>query len=186
MEGTDLEDVTLLARLRAQDQEAFLALYRRHAARLHGFALRMLNSADDAEEMVEDVFMEVWQRAGSYDPRRGSPLAWIFIIARSRIIDRLRKRRRDQRRPPWQPEAVMDPHAETWARLVAGTVRAALDGLPREQREVLDACYYGGLSQSEAASTLGLPLGTVKTRARAALHHLRGDLSRSEVLADEM
>ncbi|GAC1658253.1 MAG: sigma-70 family RNA polymerase sigma factor [Candidatus Dormibacteraceae bacterium] len=186
MDGTDLEDVALLAGLRAGDQDAFRALYRRHAARLHGFALKMLNSADDAEEMVEEVFMEVWQRAGSYDPRRGPPLAWIFIIARSRIIDRLRRRQRAQRALAWQPEVVKDPHDETWTRLVAGTVRAAVDGLPREQREVLDACYYGGLSQSEAASLLGLPLGTVKTRARAALQRLRGDLSRSEVLADDV
>ena len=162
MAGADLEDVTLLARLRSRDQDAFLALYRRHAARLHGFALRMLNSAVDAEETVEDVFMEVWQRAGSYDPRRGPPLAWSFIIARSRIIDRLAKRQRDQRALAWRPEVVKDPHDETWSRLVAGTIRAALDNLPREQREVLDACYYAGLSQSEAAAALGLPLGTVQ------------------------
>ena len=146
----------------------------------------MLNSADDAEEIVEEVFMEVWQRAGRYDARRAAPLAWIFVIARSRIIDRLRRRQRDQRAHPWQPEPFKDPHDEVWSNHVAGTVRAALDVLPHQEREVLDACYYGGLSQSEAASVLGLPLGTVKTRARAALQRLRGDLSRSEVLADEV
>ena len=177
----------LLARIGARDQDALLAIYRRHARRVHGFALRMLNSADDAEELVEEVFMEVWQRAGSYQPQRGGPLAWIFVIARSRTIDRLRKRQREQRPAAWQPDAAArDPHQEAWARQTAAVVRAALDDLPKEQREVLDACYYGGLSQSQAATALGLPIGTVKTRARAALQHLRGDLDRSEVFADEM
>ena len=111
----------------------------------------MLRSADDAEEMVEEVFMEVWQRAGAYDPRRAMPLTWIFAIARSRIIDRLRKRQRDQRIRPWQPQPVTEPHDLAWANFVGGTVRAALDGLPRKERDVLEACYYGGLSQSEAA-----------------------------------
>ena len=186
MDSTDLDDVTLIGRIRARDQDAFRSLYSRHASRVHGFGLRMLNSADDTEEMVEEVFMEVWERAEKYESRRAAPLAWIFVIARSRIIDRLRRRQREQRVPSWQPGSTVDPHHEAWARLVAGTVRTALDGLPRHEREVLDACYYGGLSQSEAASALGLPLGTVKTRARAALHRLRGELARSEAFADEV
>ena len=186
MDPSEITDVTLVASIRARDQDAFMVLYRRHGRRVHGFALRMLESADDAEELVEEVFMEVWQRAGNYQPERGGPLGWIFAIARSRIIDRLRKRQREQRPAAWQPDATTDPHDAAWARWTAAAVRAALDRLPHEQREVLDACYYGGLSQSEAASALGLPLGTVKTRARAALQHLRGDLARSEVFADEM
>ena len=177
----------LLARIGARDQDALLALYRSHARRVLGFALRMLNSVDDAEEVVEEVFMEVWQRGGSYRPQRGGPLAWIFVIARSRTIDRLRKRQREQRPLAWLPvEAGPDPHQEAWARQTAAAVRTALEDLPREQREVLDACYYGGLSQSEAAAALGLPIGTVKTRARAALQRLRGNLAAKEVFADEV
>lgn len=84
------------------------------------------------------------------------------------------------------PEPARDPQEEAWSKLLADSVRTALEKLPAQQREVIDACYYLGLSQSEAAGALGLPLGTLKTRARAALKTLRGELERSGILADEM
>ena len=186
MMGPDLEDVALMGAIRARDQGSFLALYRRHAGRVNGFALRLLGSADDAEEVVEEVFMQVWQRAVSYEPGRSAPLAWIFMIARSRIIDRLRRRQRRQRPLLWTPEPANDPQELAWSHMAAASVREALERLPAEHREVIDACYYLGLSQSEAAAMLGLPLGTIKTRARAALKGLRGDLKRGGVMADEV
>ena len=186
MTGPDLDDVALMGGIRARDQGSFLALYRRHAGRVNGFALRLLGSADDAEEVVEEVFMQAWQQAASYEPGRSAPLAWIFMIARSRIIDRLRRRHRQERPLTWTPEPVGDPQELAWSRIAAASVRSALERLPAEHREVIDACYYLGLSQSEAADALGLPLGTLKTRARAALKGLRGDLERGGVLTDEM
>lgn len=172
--------------VRARDQGAFMALYQRHAGRVNGFALKLLGSADEAEEVVEDVFLQVWVQASDYEPARGVPLAWIFMIARSRIIDRLRRRQRQRRELTLTPEPARDPQEEAWSKLLADSVRTALEKLPAQEREVIDACYYLGLSQSEAAGALGLPLGTLKTRARAALKTLRGELERSGILADEM
>lgn len=186
MTDADFEDVALMGAIRARDQDAFLSLYRRHAGRVNGFVLRLLGSADDAEEVVEEVFMQVWQQAARYQPGRSAPLAWIFMIARSRSIDRLRRRQRQQRPLSWTPEAAPDPQEVAWSHLAANSMRAALERLPAEQREAVDACYYMGLSQSEAAEALGLPLGTLKTRARAALKSLRGNFEREGVLTDEV
>ena len=186
MTDADLEDVALMGAIRARDQEAFLSLYRRHAGRVYGFVLRLLGSADDAEEVVEEIFMQVWQEASRYQPGRSAPLAWVFMIARSRSIDRLRRRQRQQRSLLLRPEAVPDPHELAWYNLTAVAMRTALEHLPAEQRQVVDACYYMGLSQSEAAEALNLPLGTLKTRARAALRSLRGSLERDGVMTDEV
>ena len=186
MNISDLEDTALMGAIRVRDQDAFLALYRRHAGRINGFAWKLLSSADDAEEVVEEIFMQVWQQAADFQPGRSTPLAWIFMIARTRIIDRLRRRQRQARPLAATPEPAVDPGEEAWSRMKRASVRAAIERLPAEQRRVIDACYYMGLSQSEAAGMLGVPLGTVKTRARTALSGLRGELQRSGVFADEV
>lgn len=185
MGAGELEDVTLIARSAAGDQDAFMELYRRHSGRVNGFAIKLLGSVDEAEEVVEETFMEIWTRASDYRPQRSSPVTWIFLIARSRIVDRLRRLRRLREFPSLSPGLSPDPGEEVLRRSAQDSVRAALEVLPTGQREVIDACYYGGLSQSEAATALGVPLGTLKTRARAALGALRAEMRRAGAL-DEM
>ncbi len=126
--------------------------------------------------------MQVWRQAESYDKRRGSPLAWMLTIARSRAIDRLRSGHQErQRREPFDLSlqyAQLEPSAEDAATIseLRNAVRAALDSLPVEQREVIELAYYGGLSHSEIALKLDKPLGTVKTRARLGMTKLRETL----------
>lgn len=181
----DLKDIELLGAVRAGNQDAFLRLYDRHAQRIYTFGLRVLRSAEDAEELLTDVFMRLWERSEQYDPGRGVPAAWLFTVARSRAIDMLRARQR-RRRPVWlESDPPEDPAELVLEAHRAAEVNAALARLTRPQREVLDACYFRGLSQSEAAAELGLPLGTVKTRARSALFALRANLGLSrEVRVD--
>lgn len=167
------DDRVLVQAVRSGDEAAFRALYRRHSPRVYGFASRMLASEDDAEELVEDVFIAVWRRVASYDARRGEVIAWIFAMARSRVIDRLRRRARHPTSLSLAPDPAVDPADAVVTMLSVRAMRDGLASLNDDERAVLDACYYRGLSHSEAASYLGWPLGTVKTRSRTALSRLR-------------
>lgn len=183
MNVSDLEDVTLVKAIARGDEGALGTLYRAHGGRVYGYLLRLLGRADDAEEVLDDLFMGIWQRASSYDGSRGTPLTWIFNMARSRAIDQLRRRRRQDRPLDLPAEVPADPHAEVWAMLQAEQLRTAIAALPSGERRVLETCYFQGYSQSEAAEALSIPLGTVKTRARAALNHLRTGLRETGALA---
>ena len=168
-------DDELLRRL-ARGEEARLGLlYARHADRLLGLALTLLRDRSEAEDAVHDLFVEVWQKAGEYDPRRGTVRTWIVMRLRSRCLDRLRraKMRRDKTPEPVataaRPEVI--EHAADEPR-----VRAALAGLAEPQREVVLLAYFGGLTSAEIAERLAIPIGTVKSRLRAALIALRSAL----------
>jgi RNA polymerase sigma-70 factor (ECF subfamily) len=160
---------TLLRRLSGGDQSALGEFYDLYAGLVNGIALRMLRDATEAEDVVQEVFLQVWRQAARYDPGRGTPEAWICTMTRTRALDRLR-RRTARREEPGEaaPAGSAAPKAEE-----ALAVRKALDGLSADQRRALELAYYEGLTQSEIAKRLGEPLGTVKTRIRTAMIRLR-------------
>lgn len=172
----------LIARIAQGEHLAMSHLYDASSRLLFGLLLRIVNDHGVAEEVLLDVYMQVWRQAGSYDKRRGSPLAWMLTIARSRAIDRLRSGHQErERREPFDLSlqyAQLEPSPEEAVTIseLRNTVRAALDSLPVEQREVIELAYYGGFSHSEIALKLNKPLGTVKTRARLGMTKLRETL----------
>jgi len=170
--------VQLIQRAAAQDREAFSQLYDRFSSLVFSLAMRMLRAQSDAEDLLQEVFMQVWRQAGSYSQERGSPEAWIINIARSRAIDKLRAIRRrdksfvltDDPAAAESPDNVESAVGESEAKLA---MNSALANLTEAQRRVLELAFFSGLSQTEIAERLAEPLGTVKTRMRAAIQRLR-------------
>jgi len=188
-EPFDAHPAGLIARCARGDQVALAALYDATAAQVNGLALRILADREMAEEVTGDVFLQVWRSAASYDVQRGSPLAWLFTLARSRAIDRLRACAGERRQSvPFElgsdPESD-EPGPEEDASLTQRRriVRAALERLAPEQRRALEMAFFEGLSHSEIAAALDAPLGTVKTRIRLALGRLREVLRAQRGLA---
>jgi len=160
---------------------AFGAAYDTYAPVLYGLLLRILRDASDAQEILQETFLAAWNDARKFDSSRGSELAWLITMGRSRAIDRLRARqRRDDREERAAREIstatsdVEDPVAFSEIRMA---VRSALQELPDAQRSALELAYFDGLSQTEIASKLGEPLGTVKTRTSLAMKKLRERLA---------
>ena len=174
--------VRLIAEIARRDRDAFARFYDLHATLVHTLALRVLRERGDAEEVVQDVFVQVWRQAETYSTDRGTPEAWLITMTRSRSIDKLRSRRRrdEMVRPVENPDRLpglavqASPAGEAEARATLG---GALGELPPAQRSVLQLAYFDGLTQSEIAVRLGEPLGTVKTRMRSGLERLRGVLA---------
>jgi len=181
-------DRVLVQRLQAGDERALAELYDRHGGTAYALATAIVREAADAEEVVADAFAQVWRTAGQFDPGRGSVAAWLATITRTRALDLVRARGRRaralDRAALGNPEGVATPLApvegadrgaeRAEARVL---VARALATLPEPQRIVLELGYFGGLSQSQIASELGEPLGTVKTRMRTALEKLRAVLA---------
>ena len=174
---TELNDNDLMARVSRGDESAFLVLYDRYASRVHGLTLRILNDPMLAEEATQDAFLKLWSRARLFLHERGSLLLWLLTIARRTALDRLRLEGRrpvlsDSNDPDdlWQtiPDLDSVPEEARWRSLYF-----AVQSLVPDYRKVIELAYYQGLSQSEIADVLGWPLGTVKTRMRAAMEHLR-------------
>lgn len=177
-EARILEQITLIRRVAAGEECALSSLYEATSRLLYGLLLRMLNDTGAAEEVLLDVYTQVWRQAAQYDRRRGTPLGWLTTIARSRAIDRLRAGRGKQRRHEPLDLSVQTATTENLEEALATRetqriVRAALGGLPPEQREAIELAYYVGLSHSEIAAETGQPLGTVKTRIRLGMVRLR-------------
>jgi RNA polymerase sigma-70 factor (ECF subfamily) len=174
---------SLVLRVAERDQLAMTALYDASYRVVFGLLLRILSEPSIAEEVLLDVYMQVWRQADSYDEGRGSPMAWMLTIARSRAIDRLRSGRQESSRrdlfDSLEDRARSDVDLEAAAEIaeMQAKVRAALIDLPIEQREVIELAYFSGLSHSEIALQLGQPLGTVKTRTRLAMMKLRAMLN---------
>jgi RNA polymerase sigma-70 factor (ECF subfamily) len=142
---------------------------------VNGLALRILRDTGDAEDVVQDVFVQVWRNSIRFDRERGSPQSWICMIARSRALDRLRRRRaRREEAGEDGPEPVSTSSSEP---VLAAAMEKALGTLPSEQRRPLELAYFEGLTQVEIAARLKEPLGTIKTRMRTALLRLRDFLS---------
>jgi RNA polymerase sigma-70 factor, ECF subfamily len=178
------EDANLLVRVAGGDLGRPLEeLYDRYAARLYGLGLRLLGDPGLAEELVQETFVRLWQSAGHYDPQRGSVTGFVFTIARRLAVDLWR-------RPSSRPFADLeeadlhrerDPGDAVDRLLVGLNVRDALDSLPDGQREVLELLYLQDLTQRQAADRLGVPLGTVKTRAFYGLRTLKEALAARDV-----
>ena len=164
----------VIARIARRDRAALRSAYDAFGGRAMAIALRILGSVQEAEEVVQDTFIEIWRRAAEYRRERGTPDTWIATMARSRAIDRLRERTRAENtlrtlafEPPRDPEP---PPSESAARRQERSrVRAALAALPAEQRRTVELAYFAGLTQSEIARTTGEALGTVKTRIRLGM-----------------
>ena len=175
----------LLPAVARGDVSAFEQLYDRHAAVLYGLLLRILASAEDAQEVLQETFIKAWSSARSFDASRGSEIAWLISIARSRGIDRLRARRTRSGR---ENEAGREISVRANAvesdrgadRVIASEQRTAVHNalaeLPEAQRLALQLAYFDGLSQSEIAARTGEPLGTIKTRMQLGMKKLRGRL----------
>ena len=166
-------DGDLLLRIADGDSAAFDVLYRRFSRPVFGLALRLLRDRSRAEDAVQETFAAIWRSAGSYRPDRGPGTPWLYAVARNAIVDRARARREPTFADvPEQSSPDTGPAERAESSYVSWRVHRAVHDLPANEREVLELAYWSGLSQSEVATFLGLPLGTVKTRTRTALARL--------------
>lgn len=177
----NISDADLLAGIARQQMTDFSELYDRYADRLFGLAIKILQNRTQAEDVIQDVFTNVWKKAATYRPQRGNVLGWLMIMCRNRCID-LKRSGQTQRQYFGGEESQLDqlsrsgdkdPLEQTSDRQKSTIVQSALNQLPREQRELIEMSYFGGYSQSEIAGQLELPLGTIKTRMRLAMQKLR-------------
>jgi RNA polymerase sigma-70 factor, ECF subfamily len=172
-------DSALVEHMMAGDESALAALYDRYSGMLFAMLLRILRDRHAAEEVLQDLFLQLWRNSASFDASRGSLPAWLMVIGRNRAISRLR--RRDLRETAedleaWPASAVPSPvdiEGETQRALLTEKLRTAMAALPREQREAVELAYFEGMTQTEIAERTGSPLGTVKSRVRAALQSLK-------------
>ena len=173
-------DEILLRRIAARDPKALRELYDRAAPVALAVAQRILRSAPEAQDVLQDAFVEAWRNASQFDARRGTAVAWLIAITRSRALDRLRARAASDRArtalKAEEPPAVPLPIESATQRQERDRLQQALETLPSEQRDALQLAYFEGLTQVEIAARLGEPLGTVKTRCRLALTRLAGIL----------
>ena len=167
-------DAELIGRIAGdRDDAAFAALYDRLSPRALGLLIRVLRNRPDAEDVLQETFLQVWHQAARFDCARSVPLGWVLMIARSRATDRLRKRAATTTEQPPEVPTATDPTAGLQATETAGRVSAALGGLPPEQATPLRLAFYEGLTHERIAAMLGIPLGTVKTRIRLGMARLR-------------
>ena len=176
-------DVQLLLRVGQRDRQAFSQLYDRYSRILYSTLLRMLNNPDEAASVLQDVFVQIWEKAATYDPQLGRPFNWTLTLARNRAIDRLSSLRRrysfieeithemaEEHRPSGPgPGEVFTPEQ-------AALIRSAVATLPLEQRQAIEMAFLGGLTQNEIAASLNQPPGTIKARIRRGMLKLRDDL----------
>lgn len=181
MSPAALEDAALLARVGTGDEAALEVLYQRYGGACFALARRIIDDSQLAEDVVQQVFLAMWQGSG-YDPGRGAVSTWLLSVTHHKAVDAVR--RESNRRKRLASEQTLlevaaagpGPDDETWQRLRADRTRQALRLLPAEQREVLLLAYFGGYTQREIADMTGLPLGTVKSRTLAAMRRLREHL----------
>jgi RNA polymerase sigma-70 factor (ECF subfamily) len=170
--------IELVLRIGQGDRAAFGSFYDRFAALVFSFAMRLVQERSAAEDLLQEVFLQIWREAKTYSPERGAPEAWIITITRSRAIDKLRSiRRREKSFVPMEAPTGKEYEGKVESGATASDtkmmVNSALTRLPESQRNILELAYFDGLTQSEIADRLKEPLGTVKTRMRAALGKLR-------------
>ncbi len=174
---TSSDDASLMRRIADGDESALAALYDRWSQPVYSLVAHLLRDADGAEDVVEETFWQVWQRASSYDASRGTVRTWVLTIGRSRALDRLRSRKRNREDISTDLSLIRDPHSDPSQQLEGAErshlVFEALASIPDDQRNALELAYFRGLTQSEIADLLGEPLGTIKTRMRLGMQKLR-------------
>ena len=187
--GADAQDQELVARLRAGDEEAFRSLFDRYASTAKALALRIVRQTQLAEEIVQEVFLAVWRSPDGYDGARGSVRSWLMGMVHHRAVDAVRREEAQRRRADSVAAEARDEttadHADDVVEAIGRpeerrVVRAALEQLPAEQREVLELMYFDGLTQTQVAEKTGLPLGTVKSRTLLGMRRMRSSLGRWE------
>ncbi len=170
-------DVLLLKAIAARDEAALAQLYDHYGRILFGLLMRILNNREEAEDVLQEVFLQVWRKAGDFDESRGRPFTWLVTLARSRAIDRLRtlasRERVAEAGAREVSEVISDAATDALKSEQRGLVSDALAKLPDEQKRPIMLAYFDGLTQSEIATRLGAPLGTVKTRMRTGMIRLR-------------
>lgn len=179
------EHVRLAAAMAAGDKAALGRLYDLLGRPLYSLALRITGDSAEAQDVVQDVFLQLWNKAAEFQPSRGSYFSWAATLTRNRALDRIRtrKRRGEILRDsagdiePARPNDDLDSADTLWIREKAVAVRAALAGLPTEQRQAIELAFFSGLTQQQISERLGDPLGTVKARIRRGLLRLRDSLS---------
>jgi len=169
-------DSELIERIAGGDRTAFEELYGRYARAVLGLALRRLGDRGRAEDATQEAFVSIWRSARTYDPRRGAGAPWLYAVARNAITDGLRRRPEPTAELQDGPGDEPGPAERAESSWAAWQVHRALEVLPDHERPVIELAYWRGLSQSEIAKELDLPLGTVKTRTRSALARLAGVL----------
>ena len=181
----ELTDLELVEALKDNHTEALSQLYDRYSGLIYGLALRILKVPEEAEDITQEVFLKLWQKVGLYNPNRGSVSSFLIAMARSRAIDKLRSRgSRFRFLQRWQASTTHNARGEALLDSVflqerAQIIHSALKALSDKERRVLELSYYEGLSYSETAQRLEIPLGTVKSRARTGLRKLRHALKHS-------
>jgi RNA polymerase sigma-70 factor (ECF subfamily) len=186
----DLTDETLMAMIQRKEQIAISHLHDRYASTLKALIMRVLHNDAESDDMLQEIFVEIWDRAGSYDPLKGKALGWIVTLTRRRAIDRLRKREaygrmeerllEETRRDPQESIAHVEDdvaHAEMREHLTR-----VMATLPVAQKEVIELAFYKGMSQREIAASTGIPLGTIKTRIELAMKKIADALRGMEDL----
>ena len=187
-EDARAEEFELLRRIAQRERAAFEDLYSRYANILYASALKFVKEDADAQDVVQDVFIQIWDKAKLYDPAKGKPLTWALTLTRNRAIDRIRAiQRRTRLRDEFEQETFVDESAgvrealsEVDASEKGQILRKAVSQLSPQQKKVIELAYFGGFTQTEIAEKLGEPLGTVKARAR------RGLLKLKELLGDQI
>lgn len=167
------DDSTLLARVDQGDEQAMAEVFRRYGAAVYSVALRVLHDTGQAEDVMQEVFLQLWRKPAAFEQGRGSLGAWLVVVARNRSIDALRKRKPTDSVDDVVLASPGNLASEAERNSMMEKVRDVLGTLPMEQRKSLELAYFEGLSHSEIAATTGDPLGTVKTRIRLALISLR-------------
>jgi RNA polymerase sigma-70 factor (ECF subfamily) len=173
----DIHDIELLKSIAAKDDVALALLYDRYRIILFGLLMRILNNREEAEDVLQEAFLQVWRKAADFDENRGRPFTWLVTLARSRGIDRVRtlsaRERLAKAGAREVSEEISDAASDAFKSEQRGLVTDALAQLPDEQKRPIMLAYFDGLTQSEIATRLGAPLGTVKTRMRTGLMKLR-------------
>jgi RNA polymerase sigma-70 factor (ECF subfamily) len=176
-------DFELFRRIGARDRAAFAEFYDLHVTRLYSVAQKILNDATEAQDVVQDAFLQIWEKAANFDPRLGQPAYWVITLVRNKAIDRIRaSQRRAKLADDAGAEAALttgtaeSAHESLHGQEKAGLIRTALVELPADQRHAIELAFFSGLTQHEISAQLSQPLGTIKARIRRGLLKLRDQL----------
>jgi RNA polymerase sigma-70 factor (ECF subfamily) len=174
-------DGELIVRTAEGDREAFEELYRRFARPMLALALRRLHDRGRAEDATQETFAAVWRYARTYRAERGPGAPWLYTVARNTVVDHARRRFEPTAEAPDTPSDDAGPAEHAESEWLSWRVHRALEALPERERKLIELAYWSGLSQSEVAAALNIPLGTVKTRTRSALTRLATLLERADL-----